>query len=69
MLNSVVNKETAVQVLQSISGNIYLCLDNDEPGDDATAFILNALPTAIDYRSHFAPAKDVNDYLMNKKFE
>ena len=69
VLNSVVNKETAVQVLQSISGNIYLCLDNDEPGDDATAFILNALPTAIDYRSHFAPAKDVNDYLMNKKFE
>jgi len=69
VLNSVVNKETAVQVLQSISGNIYLCLDNDEPGDDATAFIMNALPTAIDYRSHFAPAKDVNDYLMNKKFE
>ena len=69
VLNSVVNKETAVQVLQSISGNIYLCLDNDEPGDDATAFILNALPTAIDYRSHFAPAKDVNDYLMNKKYE
>ncbi len=67
VLNSVVNKETAVQVLQSISGNIYLCLDNDEPGDDATAFILNALPTAIDYRSHFAPAKDVNDYLMKKK--
>ncbi len=66
VLNSVVNTEAAVEVLQSISGNIYLCLDNDKPGNDATSFILNAVPAAIDYRSRFAPAKDVNDYLIKK---
>lgn len=69
VMNSIVNKEKTVEVLQSISGNIYLCLDNDEPGDDATAFIQNALPSSIDYRSHFAPAKDVNDYLIKLKHE
>jgi hypothetical protein len=42
-------------------------LDNDKGGDDATAFLLDALPSAVDIRSRFAPWKDVNDYLMNKK--
>ncbi len=67
VLNSIVNKETAIEVLSSINGKIFLCLDIDDGGDQATAFIKNAVPSAIDYRSHFAPAKDVNDYLMNLK--
>lgn len=63
VMNSVTNKEETVEVLRSISGTIYLCLDNDKAGEEATAFIKNALPSAIDYRSHFAPAKDVNEHL------
>ena len=64
-LNSIVNAPAAIEVLQSISGKIYLCLDNDEGGAKATAFIQNALPTAVDIRHRFAPAKDVNDYLIS----
>lgn len=64
VMNSVTNKEETVEVLRSISGTIYLCLDNDKAGNDATIFIQNALPSAIDYRSHFAPAKDVNEFLV-----
>lgn len=68
VMNSVSNKEVTVEVLHSISGNIYLCLDNDKAGEEATAFIKNALPSVIDYRSHFAPYKDINDYLTKKKY-
>ena len=64
VMNSVTNKEETVEVLRSISGTIYLCLDNDKAGNDATIFIQNALPSAIDSRSHFAPAKDVNEFLV-----
>lgn len=65
VLNSIVNAPAAIEVLQSISGKIYLCLDNDEGGAKATAFIQNALPAAVDIRCRFAPAKDVNDYLIS----
>ena len=63
VMNSIVNKEATVEVLQSIGGKVYLCLDNDDRGNDATAFIQNAVPTVIDYRSHFAGHKDVNEFL------
>lgn len=66
VMNSVVNKEATVEVLRSLSGKIYLCLDNDKGGNDATAFIQNAVPPAIDYRSHFAGYKDVNEYLCHR---
>lgn len=66
VMNSVTNKEETVDVLHSISGTIYLCLDNDKAGEEATAFIKNAVPTVIDYRSHFAGHKDVNEYLNSK---
>lgn len=66
VLNSVVNKDAAVEVLQSIKGKVYLCLDNDDRGNDATTFIQNAVPSVIDYRSHFIGHKDVNDYLINE---
>lgn len=67
VMNSVTNKEETVEVLRSISGTIYLCLDNDKAGEEATAFIKNALPSAIDYRSHYADHKDVNEFLCSKR--
>lgn len=66
VMNSVVNKEATVELLQSISDKVYLCLDNDKGGDEATAFIKNVLPSVIDYRSHYADCKDVNEYLIKK---
>ncbi len=65
-MNSIVNKEAAVDVLRSTTGKILLCLDNDKGGDDATKAMLDTLPSAIDIRSRFAPAKDVNEYLMKR---
>lgn len=67
VMNSVTNKEETVEVLRSISGTIYLCLDNDKAGEEATAFIKNALLSAIDYRSHYADHKDVNEFLVKHK--
>jgi 5S rRNA maturation endonuclease (ribonuclease M5) len=67
VMNSVTNREETVEVLRSISGTIYLCLDNDKAGEEATAFIKNALPSAIDYRSHYADHKDVNEFLVKHK--
>ena len=64
VLNSIVNAPAAIEVLRSMGGKVLLCLDNDEGGDKATRQMLDALPTAIDIRSRFAPSKDVNDYLI-----
>ena len=66
VLNSIVNKEDALDVLRALRNQIYLCLDNDRGGDEATAFLLNALPEAKDIRQRFVPWKDVNDYLLNQ---
>lgn len=65
VLNSTSMKEEAIEALKPLSNQILLCLDNDKGGDEATKAMLNALPTAIDIRSRFAPYKDVNDYLCN----
>lgn len=66
VLNSIVNTDAAIEVLKAMEEKIYLCLDNDKGGDDATKRILDVLPSAVDIRGHFAPAKDVNDYLLKK---
>ena len=63
-LNSIVNAPAAIDVLTGYEGIIYLCLDNDDRGETTTKEMLNALPSAIDIRSRFAPAKDVNEYLI-----
>lgn len=68
-LNSIVNADTAIDELRNTNGQVYLCLDNDKGGDDATAKMLDALPSAIDIRSRFSPAKDLNDYLILKNKE
>ena len=66
VLNSIVNKEAALKALETSQNHVYLCLDNDRGGDDTTSWFQHQLPLAKDIRQRFAPAKDVNDYLMNK---
>lgn len=65
VLNSIVNKEAALDALKMSQNQVYLCLDNDKGGEDTTAWFLKQLPSAIDIRGRFAPAKDVSEYLMN----
>ena len=67
VLNSTVNASEAIPVLQEYTGKIFLALDNDDSGEGATLMLTAAVPAAIDIRSRFAPYKDVNDYLVNKK--
>lgn len=66
VLNSIVNKEAAFEVLKTLTlqHQTYLCLDNDEGGENTTRWLIEQLPSAIDIRERFAPHKDVNDYLM-----
>ena len=64
VLNSIVNKEAALEVLKTSQNHVYLCLDNDRGGGDTTSWFLQQLPLAKDIRQRFAPAKDVNDYLL-----
>lgn len=67
VLNSIVNVDAAINAIAGRCRTTYLCLDNDNAGMDTTGEIQNAIADAIDIRDHFAPYKDVNDYLMNKK--
>ena len=64
VLNSIVNKEAALEALETLQNQVYLCLDNDRGGDDTTSWLLKQLSLAEDIRKRFAPAKDVNDYLL-----
>lgn len=63
VLNSTVNVAAALEKLKNFRGKIYLSLDNDPGGRTATKKLLDALPTAVDISSRFAPFKDVNEYL------
>ena len=65
VLNSTVNVPAAVESLKGIDNNIYLALDNDKAGRNATSQIMAELSGATDLAYRYAPAKDVNDYLMN----
>lgn len=64
VLNSIVNKEATLKALETSQNHVYLCLDNDRGGDDTTSWFLKQLSLAEDIRKRFAPAKDVNDYLL-----
>ena len=66
VLNSIVNAQDGIDALRDYSGRILLALDNDEAGTKATAQILEQLPSAIDIRGRFSPAKDINDYLTTQ---
>lgn len=67
VLNSIVNAPEGIEALRNYEGSIYLCLDNDNPGREATLQMKKLLPSAQDISYRFAPYKDVNDYLVNKK--
>ena len=66
VLNSTAMVASAIEVLKPLRNQIYLCLDNDKSGNDATRQLMDALPEAKDIREKFAPAKDVNDYLCHR---
>ena len=63
VLNSVVNVDAAINAIAGYTGKVYLALDNDDAGRTATHRILEAIPSAEDISSRYAPYKDVNDYL------
>lgn len=65
-LNSVANVDAAIRQLAGVSSKIYLALDNDQAGDQATAQMVAALSNAIDIRTKFKPHNDINDYLCNQ---
>lgn len=67
VMNSIVNKEAALEVLKSFRNQVYLALDNDDGGECATRWLMEYLPSANDIRHKFAPAKDVNEFLVSKK--
>ena len=67
VLNSIVNKEAAFEFLKALHNQVYLCLDNDKGGEDTTKWLMEQLPSAVDIRSRFAPAKDVNEYLLAER--
>lgn len=69
VLNSVVNADAAIERLAAAPSpwvtKVYLCLDNDQAGREATAKMLQQLPMAEDISSRFAPFKDLNDYYIS----
>lgn len=64
VLNSIVNAPAAIEVLRPLGSKVLLCLDNDKGGEDTTRAMLDALQSATDIRRRFAPAKDVNEFLI-----
>ncbi len=67
VLNSIVNISAAIEVLKHQDTKTYLCLDNDNAGNQATMKMMHHLPSAIDIRDHYAHFKDVNEYLVSLK--
>lgn len=65
VLNSIVKAQDGIDALRDYAGKVLLALDNDKAGTKATAQMLGQLPSAIDIRSRFSPAKDINDYLLS----
>ena len=67
VLNSTVNAPAAIEVLKGIGSRIYLALDNDDAGREASSRIVVEIPAAKDISHKYAPYKDINDYLTHKK--
>ena len=66
-LNSTVNSETAIVALKGVKSQIFLCLDNDHSGDEATEKMLAALPGSQDIRKGLMSHKDVNELLLHRR--
>lgn len=66
VLNSVTNTGTFIERFKNYTGKIYLFLDGDKAGDDATQSVLNNLKNSIDKRGNYGIGKgeinDLNDY-------
>lgn len=64
VLNSIVNVKRAYPYFDSAE-RVYLLLDNDAKGREVTANILAIYgEKAVDKSYHYAPYKDLNEYLM-----
>ena len=66
-LNSTVNAENAIEALKRVKSQIFLCLDNDHSGDEATEKMLVALSGSQDIRKGLMPHKDVNELLLHRR--
>ena len=65
ILNSVSNTDKAINYLQEKKPKaLYLLLDNDKAGDNATNYIIKHFEkVSHDKRSHYREYNDLNDYL------
>lgn len=66
-LNSTVNAGAAIEVLKGVKSQIFLCLDNDQAGDEATAEMLKVLVGAQDIRKGISPFNDVNELHLHRR--
>lgn len=66
-LNSTVNAGAAIEVLKGVKSQIFLCLDNDQAGDEATAEMQKVLVGAQDIRKGLLPFNDVNELYLYRR--
>jgi hypothetical protein len=69
VLNSITN---AAEAIEKLSGccKVYLCLDNDGPGQQTAAYIMANLSGDVeDISPRILPYKDLNDFLLKKASE
>lgn len=67
VLHSVSNSGKAIEYLQKIQPeSIYLFLDNDQAGDEATKKFMQAFPLCKDFRKIYKDCKDLNEMLFKK---
>lgn len=73
ILNSVTNVDSFTEKYKNFEGNVYLLLDGDKAGNEATINITNSLEKAVTkdvrllYQVEEGKNKDLNDYLGKKK--
>lgn len=73
-LNSVMNAEKFTDFHKDYTGKLFLCLDNDRAGREATEKIIKLMPNAKTrdirplYGIHENGFSDLNEYLVNKLF-
>lgn len=66
VLNSITNTRKAIDVAQKYK-EVYLLLDNDEPGSASTNLLLPAIPQSTDNRAWYMPYNDINSYLTKNQ--
>jgi len=66
-LNSTVNADAAIEVLKGVKSQVFLCLDNDQAGDEATAEMQKVLVGAQDIRKVISPFNDVNELHLHRR--